>query len=392
MMGKVKSGLEIVVGSGGELLRGKRLGVITNHTGVLEDGTHIVDALLGLKGVEVCALFGPEHGVRGNHAAGVAVDPDRDTKTDIPVYSLYGKTKKPTPAMLEGLDALVYDIQDIGLRFYTYIWTMALAMEAAAELGLEFIVLDRPNPLTGVIVEGNLLDPRFSSFVGLHRVLVRYGLTAGELARLLNGEHMLTGGRQARLEVVPLEGWTREMWYDETGLAWVPPSPNIPDLDAAIAFAGTCIFEGTNVSEGRGTPRPFQYITAPWIDGPKLAELMEGERLPGVEFAPIVVDPKRFPGCEAQGKFYTTECHGVALTITSRQDFLPLLSALALLVQIRSLHREQFQWHPEHFNRLMGTDAVLQAIEAGQCANSIVSAWKADQQRFDSIRQRYLLY
>jgi len=391
-VGKVSSGLEMVVKSGGEVLRGKRLGVITNHTGVLDDGTHIVDTLLGLEGVEVRALFGPEHGIRGNHGAGVAVELDRDTKTGVRVHSLYGKMKKPTPEMLEGLDALVYDIQDIGLRFYTYVWTMALAIEAAAELGLEFVVLDRPNPLTGVIMEGNLLDPRFASFVGLHPVLIRYGLTAGELARLLNGERMLAGRRQARLEVIPLEGWTREMWYDETGVPWVPPSPNIPDLDSAIAFAGTCIFEGTNVSEGRGTPRPFQYITAPWIDGPKLAEVMQGEALRGVEFAPIVVSPKPFPGCEAQAKFYTTECHGVALTVTNRREFQPLLSALTLLVNIRSLHREKFQWHPQHFNHLMGTDSVLKAIEAGQCANSIVAEWTTDQQRFDALRQPYLLY
>jgi uncharacterized protein YbbC (DUF1343 family) len=391
-MGKVRSGLEVVVKSGGEVLRGKRLGIITNHTGVLEDGTHIVDALLGLEGLEVGVLFGPEHGIRGNHAAGAVVESGRDTKTGVPVHSLYGKTKKPTSKMLEGLDALVYDIQDIGLRFYTYVWTMALAMEAAAEQGLEFIVLDRPNPLTGAILEGNLLDPSFASFVGLHPVLIRYGLTAGELARLLNGERMLARRRQVRLEIVPLEGWTREMWYDETALPWVSPSPNIPDLNTAIVFAGTCIFEGTNVSEGRGTPRPFRSITAPWINGPKLAEVMRSEGLRGVEFEPLVVTPKPFPGCEAQPEFYTTECHGVALTITDRREFQPLLSALMLLAHIRSLHREKFQWHPQHFNHLMGNDAVLKAIEAGQGAAAIISEWAADQERFDTFRRRYFLY
>jgi uncharacterized protein YbbC (DUF1343 family) len=287
---------------------------------------------------------------------------------------------------------LVYDIQDIGLRFYTYVWTMALAMEAAAELNLEFIVLDRPNPLTGVILEGNLLDRRFASFVGLHPVLLRYGLTPGELARLLNGERMLTRRRQVRLHIVPLDGWRREMWYDETGLPWVRPSPNIPDLDSAIAFAGTCIFEGTNVSEGRGTPRPFQYITAPWIDAPAWAGAMQAEGLPGVRFDPITVRPTPFPGCEAVGKFYTTDCHGVALSITNRLEFQPLLSALTLLVTIRSLHRQNFQWHAKHFNRLMGTDTVINAIEAGRSAASIVANWTADQERFDVARRPYLLY
>ena len=267
-----------------ELLGGKRVGVIANATARDAQGRFIVDVLRALPQVRVTALFAPEHGLQAQLGAGDRVLDE--TFQGLTVYSLYGKTRQPTPAMLAEVDALVFDIQDVGARFYTYASTMTLAMAAAAECGKPFVVLDRPNPINGRTVEGNLLEPAFASFVGLWPIPVRHGLTMGELARLVAGEGWLKGPRPPDLTVVPVQGWRRSMWFDQTHLAFIRPSPNIPDPDTALVYIGLCLLEGTNVSEGRGTDRPFMQFGAPWVDGQALCTRLEALRLPGLAFEP----------------------------------------------------------------------------------------------------------
>ena len=248
------------------LFQGKRVGVIANHTAYDSQGTFIVDVFREMPGVQVVALFSPEHGLYGTADAGASIDSQTDPASGLPVRSLYGQTRKPTPDMLRDLDLLVFDIQDIGARFYTYVYTMSLVMEAAAEQGKAFVVLDRPNPIDGRTLEGPILESQFATFVGLYPIPVRHGMTAGELARLFNGQGWLANGTQVDLAVVPMQGWQRDIWYDQTELTFRKPSPNMPDLQTATVYPGLCLLEGTNVSEGRGTPRPFRQFGAPWLD------------------------------------------------------------------------------------------------------------------------------
>ncbi len=272
------------------------MGLITNHTGANRAGTSGIDLLHRSPALELVALFGPEHGLRGTAAPGEKVASGRDERTGLPIHSLYGETQKPTPRMLEGVEALVFDIQDVGARQYTYVYTMALGMQAAKEKGIPFVVLDRPNPIGGTAVEGNLLDPKFASFVGMYSIPVRHGMTVGELARLFNREF----GIGADLTVVRAEGWRRDAWWDETSLPWINPSPNIRRLEAAIHYPGTVFFEGTNLSEGRGTQLPFEHTGAPWLDAEAVAAEMNALRLPGVRFEAVrfAVEPTaaKFPG------------------------------------------------------------------------------------------------
>ena len=267
--GPVKTGLDNVT-SFAEVFQNQRIGIITNHTAYNKSGLHIVDVFAAMKTVQIKALFGPEHGIRGDTDAGGKIADENDPSRNIPIYSLYGKTLKPTPEMLKDIDILVFDIQDIGARFYTYVWTMALAIEAAAENNIRFIVLDRPNPITGNHVEGNILDMNYSTFVGKYPIPVRHGMTIGELAMMFNGEGWSYDRVQCDLQIIPAKNWQREMWFDQTGLKFIKPSPNIPDLMTAIIYPGMCLLEGTNVSEGRGTQEPFKIFGAPWIDSAKL--------------------------------------------------------------------------------------------------------------------------
>ena len=365
----------------GRGLKGRRVGLITNPTGVNRDLVSTVDLLHQHPDVELVALFGPEHGVRGEVQDGLAVEAYTDPVTGLPVYSLYGDTPKPTQEMVAGLDTLAFDIQDVGVRFYTYLSTMVLAMEAAADYGLQFVVLDRPNPLTGVKVEGPLLDPAFQSFVGCGPVPIRHGLTLGELALFFNAER----GIGADLTVVPLAGWTREQWYDETGLAWIPPSPNMPTLDTATVYPGTCLFEGTNLSEGRGTTKPFEWIGAPWIDGTAWARALNDLDLPGVRFRPVTFRP-------TFSKFAGESCQGVQVHVRDRDCFKPVRTGLAMLATARQRWPEHFEWKPDHFDRLMGTDRVRLALDQGTAVEEIGADWEAAEADFVRRSQRYWLY
>ena len=379
----VRPGLEVLLTDSVHLVEGLRVGLIANHTGIDRGRVHGIDRLMEAPEVDLVALFSPEHGIRGDEEGGIGVDSGADERTGLPIHSLYGETRKPTPEMLTGLDALLFDIQDVGARYYTYVSTMALAMEAAGEAGMPFLVLDRPNPIGGVAVQGNVLDPAFATFVGLFPVPMRHGMTPGELARLFVGEF----GVRTDLAVVPLEGWERPLTFEGTGLPWIPPSPNMPSVESAFHYPGTCLFEGTNISVGRGTDRAFQVIGAPWLDGDSLTVALQGYEIPGVEVRPIRFTP-RSPG---DGKFSGQEVGGVRLVVQDT-DYDPTLAALALLLETRRISGDRWEWREAHFDRLAGTDRLRLGIEAGDSLEKLRAGWDAALEAFRRLREPYLLY
>jgi uncharacterized protein YbbC (DUF1343 family) len=382
--GSVETGLDRA-GEYRQVFRGKRLGIITNHTAYDSQGRFVVDVLRGMAGVTVSALFSPEHGLWGKEQAGENIKGQTDPVYHLPVYSLYGQTRKPTSEMLRGIDVLVFDIQDIGARFYTYISTMSLAMEAAAENGKRFVVLDRPNPINGSCVEGNVLDAAMASFVGMHPVPVRHGMTAGELATMFNERGWLAGRVRADLVVIPMEGWRRAMWYDRTGLRFIKPSPNMPDLETAAVYPGLCLLEGTNVSEGRGTDRPFRQFGAPWIDSQDLTRRLNGLNLPGMRFEPATFTPtsSKYPG---------RECHGVRIVVTDRDRLESYFSGIRIVEAIGRMYPRDFEWKAAHFDRLCGTSAIREGITKGRSADGLRNEWRPALKSFVKIRDKYLLY
>ncbi|MCW1927335.1 exo-beta-N-acetylmuramidase NamZ family protein [Bhargavaea beijingensis] len=377
---EISLGVDVLLDEQKHLIEGKRVGLITNPTGVDKDLNSIVDLLHNDPDVELTALYGPEHGVRGDAQAGQYVEYYIDDVTGLPVYSLYGKTRKPTPEMLENVDVLVFDIQDVGTRFYTYIYTMALAMEAAEEQGIPFIVLDRPNPLGGEKVEGPVLDPQFASFVGQYAIPLRHGMTVGELAKLFNAEF----GIGADLTVVEMKKWKRKSYFDETGLPFVLPSPNMPTLDTAIAYPGTALIEGTNVSEGRGTTKPFELIGAPFINSTELAAELNALALPGVTFRAASFTPMF---SKHSGKL----SHGIQVHITDRDDYKPVETGLHIVKTIHDLYPEDVTL-TNFFDNLIGNGWIREGIENGMTVEEMKAEWEEELEAFKKVRKNYLLY
>ena len=383
----VALGADILFRDSLHLVRDRRVGLITNHTGVSWPGDSAVstiDRLASAPGIELVALYSPEHGIRGRAEAGEAVASDVDAATGIPIHSLYGETRRPTPAMLEGVDLLLFDIQDIGTRYYTYVWTMALAMEAAGEAGIPFVVLDRPNPLGGRLIQGNVLDPAYATFVGLYPVPMRHGLTAGELARLLVAEH----GVDVELRVVPMDGWTRDLWYDDTGLPFIPPSPNMPSLASATHYPGTCLFEGTNLSVGRGTDRAFQQVGAPWLDADGIARALNGGPYPGVRVEAVTFTPES-PG---DGKFGGTPVAGLRFVVTDRERYDPVRVAVGALLAIHAAHPDSLAWREAHFDRLAGTDRLRTLILRDAPLDEITGSWAQQRAPYAEAVKGIMLY
>jgi uncharacterized protein YbbC (DUF1343 family) len=371
-------------------LRGARIGLIANPASVTADLQHASLALKGSRAFRLTALFGPEHGVWANAQDLIEVEDSRDPATGLPVKSLYGKTRIPTAEMLAGLDALVFDLQDVGARYYTFIYTMLNALTACAERGLRFVVLDRPNPLGGVVVDGNVLQEEYRSFVGLHPLAVRHGMTVGELALLFRDELGLT----VDLTVVKMRGWRRDMTFEETGLPWIAPSPNMPTVDTAFVYPGGCLIEGTNLSEGRGTTRPFELLGAPWLDAWRLARDLDKERLPGVRFRPAFFSPTFH-------KYAGRLCGGVQIHVTDRRRFRAFLTYLLVIAHARRQDPARFAWRDppyeyEYVKRpidvLCGTDAVRRAIETGVSPRRLLAEWEPDLRGFRRRRSRHLLY
>jgi uncharacterized protein YbbC (DUF1343 family) len=381
----VLTGIDVLRRDGYRALAGRRFGLITNHTGVDATLTATAD-LLRTAGVgELVALFGPEHGIRGDAAEGEHVASGQDALTGLPVHSLYGDGYEPRAEWLADLDAVVFDIQDIGARFYTYIQTMATSMAVAGRLGVEYIVLDRPNPLGGLIVEGTVVEPGFSSFVGLHPLATRHGLTAGEIARF----YIATGwvAPAPRLTVITMEGWQRSMYYEETGLPWVPPSPAATTPEMAVCYPGTCLFEGTNVSEGRGTTRPFEIIGAPFIDGWALRGAVGP--LPGALLRPHFFRP-------TASKHAGLSCGGVQIHVTDRHAFRPYETALRLFAALLRLYPHDIRFTGEYpgnyFDLLQGTDRVRRGLLADKPVERILTELAPSLAAFGERRAEVLLY
>ncbi|HEX9307012.1 MAG TPA: DUF1343 domain-containing protein, partial [Anaeromyxobacter sp.] len=389
----VVPGLEVLAARRFRLLAGRRVGLVCNPTAVTRTLVHAADLLHAAPGVRLAALFGPEHGVRGDAQYMAAVGGDSDPRTGLPAHSLYGQTRdslKPTREQLRGLDVLVFDVQDVGARYYTYQATMLLCMEAAAEAGLGFVVLDRPNPIGGVSVEGPRLRPGFESFCGLHDLAVRHGMTVGELALLFHAER----GLELDLEVVPCRGWRRGASFRETGLPWVFPSPNMPTPETALVYPGMCLLEGTNLSEGRGTTRPFELFGAPWLDGARLAEDLARESLPGVLFRPASFVP-------TWDKHAGVRCHGVELHVSDPRRFLPFRTGLAAVLHARRQAPARFAWRTEPyefvsgvlaFDLLCGSAREREGIEAGATLADLSLPIAPEERAFERRRAPYLRY
>jgi uncharacterized protein YbbC (DUF1343 family) len=358
-------------------LQGRKVGLVTNHTGLDREGRTTIDLLHQADGVRLVALFSPEHGIRG--ALDARVEDGKDAKTGLPVYSLYGKRKKPTADILKGIDTLVYDIQDAGCRFYTYITTLGYILEAAREHKLHLLVLDRPNPINGRDVEGPVLDAGRESFVAYHALPVRHGLTVGELARLFNAERKIG----ADLEVVRMEGWRRGDYYDRTGLRWVDPSPNLRSLSAALTYPGIGLLETTNVTVGRGTERPFEWVGAPWMDSRRLALALTEERLPGVRFVARQLTPAAYI---YKGKL----CGGVQVLVDDWARFQPVRTGLTLAATLRRLYPQT--WQSDRFDVLLGHQATWEGVRRGTAYADLEKGWQPGLNRFREVRRSYLLY
>ena len=380
--GAVEPGIEVFLADLPPALRGKRVGFITNHSAIDRARTSAVDLIAEHKDLKLVALLAPEHGIRGDLQAGVKVADEKDPKTGVPVYSLYlAEDRGPTPEMLKDVDALVYDLQEVGGRTWTYVSTMALSMQAAVKKNIPFVVLDRPNPIGGEIVEGALLEPKFQSFVGMYPIPARHGMTVGELATLFNQKY----GIGANLIVSRVRNWRRAQWFDETGLPWINPSPNLRSLAALTSYPGSVYFEGTNLAEGRGTDRPFEQIGAPWLDAPGVAETMNNMKLSGIRFEPITM-----PVAATAGKFPGQTIPAIRFVITDRQSYRPVRTSLLLIDAIRRRHLKEFAWRPS-IDRLTGSDKVRLAIDAGTLA-PLLEQWDREAAEFLASRKPYLLY
>jgi uncharacterized protein YbbC (DUF1343 family) len=387
----VRFGIERLLSHNRALITGKRAALVSNPASIDSGFRHAADLLFDDPDIEVVALFGPQHGFRSDLQDNMIETPHaRDAKRRVPVYSLYSETREPTPGMLEGVEILVIDLQDVGTRVYTYIYTMANCLRAAARHGVPVVVCDRPNPIGGLAVEGATLRPAFASFVGQFPIPLRHGMTIGEIARLFNEEFAIG----AALEVIPLDGWRREMYYDDTGLPWVIPSPNLPTIDSAIVYPGAVLFEGTMLSEGRGTTRPFELVGAPWIDGERLAEAMNARGLPGVHFRPVFFEP-------TFQKHARQTCGGCQIHVTDRAAFAPVRAAVELIAEFKRQNPSAFAWRQppyeyEHdkwpIDILYGSDRFRTTLDRGEEVSPLVASWTADEEEFRRVRESYLLY
>lgn len=374
---KVLTGIDVLERDNFKQLAGMRIGLVTNHTGRNRDGRQTIDVLNKAPGVKLIALFSPEHGIRG--VADENVSDSKDDETGLPIYSLYGETRRPKPEQLKDVDAVVFDIQDIGARFYTYISTLGYLMEEAAKTKLPVFVLDRPNPIGGVDVEGPIADGDKLSFISYHTIPTRHGLTIGELAQLFNKQRNIG----ADVRVIKMEGWRRTMWFDETNLTWINPSPNMRSLTEATLYPGVGLLETTNVSVGRGTDTPFEVVGAPWIQGDKLAEYLNLRAIPGVRFVPLRFTPKA-------SVFKDEQCGGVNIVITDRSEFRPLLTGIEMALALRKLYPND--WQVDKYLRLLVNADTLERVKRGESAREIVSSWNTGLQEFRRMRAEVLLY
>jgi uncharacterized protein YbbC (DUF1343 family) len=377
--GSVKTGIDVLEAAHFAALAGKHVGLVTNTSGRASNGQRTIDLLDHAPDVKLVALFSPEHGLEGSASEGAKVESSRNAATGLPVYSLYGDVQRPSDQMLEGIDALVFDIQDVGARFYTYITTLGYCLEAAGKKGIEFYVLDRPNPINGAEVDGPVLDPDLRSFIGYFPMPIRHGMTAGELAEMFNRENHLN----AKLHVIKMQGWQRTDWFDETGQAWTNPSPNLRNLTEETLYPGVCLLEGANVSVGRGTDTPFEMVGAPWIDSRALAAYLNGRKIQGVRFLPMDFKP-------LSGIYADEVCHGVQIVLIDRQALEPTEMGVEILAALWRLSPRDFKL--DGSLHLVGSHKVLESIRNGESPSRIWYDWQEALEKFKKLRAQYLLY
>jgi uncharacterized protein YbbC (DUF1343 family) len=384
---QVVTGLEVLLRDSSHLVRGRRVGFVTNQTAITSTGASGIDLLHESPDVNLVALYGPEHGLRGGIEGGVRIESGRDERTGVTVHSLYGSTQRPTRAMLQGVDVLLFDMQDIGARPYTFVWTMAMAMEAAAQQNIPFIVLDRPNPITDRM-EGPLMQMEMRNvgqpITGYYPVPLRHGMTVGEIARYINGEYNVG----ADLTVIPAAGYRGSQWFDETGLPWIDPSPNIRSLNAALTYSGLVLLEATNLTVGRGTDAPFDYVGAPWLDTRRLLERVAAYDIPGV-----TLDSARFvPRGEGWVPFRDENVSAVRINITDRDAYQPVWLTLVLMTEIRRLHPNQFRITNEGMTQMLGSRWARQAVDRGDDPRQIWDRWQRELDEWRPVRDRYRMY
>jgi uncharacterized protein YbbC (DUF1343 family) len=394
-MARVVTGAERLAETNFGLLAGKRVGLIVNQTATV-GSAHLADLVRSADNVTLAAIFVPEHGGKGDMEAGKAVRGGLDKSSRIPTHSLYGATRKPTKAMLRDVDVLVFDMQDIGVRFYTFISTMGLAMQAAAEAGIPFVVLDRPNPLGGQYVSGFVTEPPQVSFVGQYAIPTVHGLTVGELAKLIKGQHLLPGLENLQLEVVAMKGWERWMRWPDTQLAWQRTSPNIVDFETALVYAGVGLFEATSVSDGRGTLKPFTHLGASWVDGNELARTLNSIGLPGVKFEPTRFTPRAIAAMASRPLLQDQTIEGIRIVVTDHDAYLPVESGVQVLWAFhrhaQARHQKGFVARKDWLDKMAGSQRLYRMLEVGASAENVIEAWKAETAEFNRVRGRYLLY
>ena len=385
-------GADLLLSENIALVENKSVGIITNHSAILSNGVHLVDTLNNLKNIKVVALFGPEHGIRGDAPDGHSIKDGIDSKTNIPVYSLYGKLRKPTEEMLSGIDVLIFDIQDIGARYYTFISTLYYSLIAAAENNIPIIVLDRPNPINGIIVDGPLRTEELKSFVAIAPIPIQHGMTIGELAVMFNSEGWLGDGLCADLTVIKMSGWQRELFFDDYDLTWINPSPNIPSLNTAILYPGTCLLEGVNVSEGRGTYSPFLTLGAPYIDSDELKNELDKYDNQGIELTPVSFTPISIDNMSTSPKYLETKCNGIKINVIDKHQVRALRFGITLLYTIHKLYPNDFQFRSNYLDKLFGNKYLTEMIKANNSPSDIFAKWDSDLHLFKNVRNKYLLY
>jgi uncharacterized protein YbbC (DUF1343 family) len=384
-------GADVLIRENLDLIKGKKIGIVTNHTAVLNNGIHLVDTLYKIDGTNIIALYGPEHGIRGSAPAGEKISDEVDEKTNIPVYSLYGQTRKPTTEMLKDVEVLIFDIQDVGARFYTYISTLFYTIEAGAENNIPVIILDRPNPINGKYVDGPIREKELTSFVGIAPIPITHGMTIGELSEYFVGEKLIKKADAANLTVIKMQNWNRNLFFDECDLKWLPPSPNIPDLETAIVYPGTCLIEGVNVSEGRGTMKPFLTIGAPYIISSELISELKSLNIDGISISPAAFTPIDIKEMASNPKYKGIECYGISISVTDRKKFESVKFGIKLVYALKKLYKE-FEFRESSFERLSGSKELLKQIKAGIQPDDIFKTWKSGLDNFIKTREKYLIY
>lgn len=387
-----QTGADVLVSEKLDLVQNKNLGIITNHTALLADGTHLVDTLFNSERVKITALFGPEHGIRGDAPDGHKINDGTDSKTKLPVYSLYGKNRKPTAAMLKNIDLLIFDIQDIGARFYTFISTMYYGIKAAAENNIPIIILDRPNPINGIDVQGPMLKKGFKTFVGIAEIPIRHGMTVGELAKFFNRTEILETDVQAEMTVIKMKNWAREYNYDKTGLKWIKPSPNMPTLETALVYPGLCLIEGTNISEGRGTYSPFLKIGSPFINAQDVISELNKLNIEGCSIKPIEFTPVSIPNMSAFPKYKDEQCRGIQISVTDSSKLRSVEFGVKLIYVFNKLYPQKFEFRERGIDRLWGSSELREEILKGTSPYSIINQYQTDLEKFKQIRNQFLIY